>query len=136
MTRKVIEPVRNEHVFVDVKRCCDSLRKHVSDIIVGVRPVVEVGSKCSLPLLGLHNTLSVGRMEKETLKLQFSDSPDRRSHFESQISVGLIGIHPFDESHFRIEVGPNFSAFEYPLHPLLPLLQTRPAISIPTTAPR
>src|SRR5882724_1676285 len=61
MAGEVIQTVRNKDIFVDVKRTCDSLCKHIGDIIVGVCAVLEFGSKSSLPLLGLHSTLSVRR---------------------------------------------------------------------------
>src|SRR5260370_38636120 len=70
MTGEVIQAVRNEHIFVDVKRRCNSLGKHVSDIVVGVSAVVQIGSKSSLPLLGLHDTLGVWRIPNEAPELQ------------------------------------------------------------------
>src|SRR6266851_5520413 len=79
MPREMIETIRNEHVFVNVKGCCDSLRKHICDVIIGVGAVIEFRSIRSLPLLCLHCALSVRRMENKTLELHFPDSLDCRS---------------------------------------------------------
>src|SRR6266852_3022771 len=119
-----------------MKRYCDSLGKHIRDVIVGVRPVVKIGSKCSLPFLRLNDTVRVRCVKKEALELHLSDSSDRRSRFESEISIGFIGIRPFDESNFRIEVGPDFSTFEYPLYPVRAIGQGSPKIAVPTEVPR
>src|SRR5258708_3458773 len=108
MPRKMIETIRNEHVFVDVKRRRDSLGKYVSDVIVGVGAVIEFRPIGSLPLLCLHCTLSIRRMENKTLELHLPDTLDCRSGFESHIPVGLVGIGEFNEPHFRIEVRSYF----------------------------
>src|SRR5260370_5513995 len=100
-----------------MKRRGDPRRKHIGVIIVGVSPVVKMGSKSSLPLLSLYDALSIGRVENKTLELQFSDSTDSGPYLESQISISFIGVGEFDESHVGVEVRADFSAFKLSFHP-------------------
>src|SRR5438445_3808008 len=118
MPCEMIEAIRDEHVLVDVKRRRDSLRKHICDVIIGVGAVIEFRSIGPLPLLCLHNALRVRRMKNKTLELHLSDSLDCRSDFKREIPVGLVRIREFNESHLRIEIRSDFSAFEFSLYPI------------------
>ena len=82
MAGKMVQTVRNEDVLVNVKGSCDSLCKHVGDIVVGITTVVEFGAESALPLLCLHDIVSVGSVENESLELQLADATDLGSHFE------------------------------------------------------
>ena len=82
MAGKMVQTVRNKHVLVNVKGRCDSLSKHVGDIVVGITAVVEFRAESALPLLCLHDIVSVWSLENESLELQLAYATDLRSHFE------------------------------------------------------
>src|SRR5260370_33384767 len=114
----MIEAVRNENVLINVKRGCDSLGKHIDDVIVGVCSVVELGAKSILPLLRLHNILGTWRVENKSFKLHLSNSPDFWPHFEREIAIAFVGIGPLDKSHFWIKVWSDLSALDNPFEPV------------------
>jgi len=118
MTREVVEAIRNENAFVDVKWCRNSLRKHVDDIIVRVCAVVEIGTKSVLPLLGFHNILRSRRVENEPFKLHLSNVPDLWPHFERKITVEFVGVAALDKSYFWIEIWSDFSALDNSIEPV------------------
>ncbi len=82
MAGKMVQTVRNKHVLVNVKGRCDSLSKHVGDIVVRITAVVELSAESALPLLCLHGVVSVWSMENEAFELQLAYATDLGSHFE------------------------------------------------------
>ena len=135
MPREMIEAIRDEHVLVDVKRRRDSLGEYICDVIIGVASVIKFRSIRSLPLLCLHDTLSVWRMKNKALELHLADSFDCRSDFKRQIAIGLVRIRDFNKSHFRIEVRPNFPSFESSLYPIRAVGQRSADITVPAGFP-
>src|SRR6202035_1789283 len=65
MAGEPIQPVRNEDIFVDMKGRCDSLRKNICDIVVGVSAVVKISTESPLPFLRGNLVLSIRRMKYE-----------------------------------------------------------------------
>jgi len=90
MTGVVIQAVRNEHVLVNMKGGGNQLREHVRDIVIGVGPVVEVSAERPLPFLCRDHVTCIGRMENESLELQFANASNPGSDFEGQIPVCFI----------------------------------------------
>ena len=82
MAGKMVQTVRDKHVLVNVKGRCNSLSKYVGDIVVGITAVVELSAESALPLLSLHDVVSVWSVENESLELQLADPADLGSHFE------------------------------------------------------
>src|SRR6185437_4057995 len=69
VTGKVIQTVWNKHIFVNVERRCDSLRKHVSYIVIRITSIVKLRAEGALPFLGLDHIVRVGRVLNESLEL-------------------------------------------------------------------
>src|SRR5258708_29939838 len=73
--REVIQTVRNKNTLIDVKRRGDSLREHIDDVIVGVRPVVEFRPERVLPLLGRNLASRIRRVQQEAFALHLPYAP-------------------------------------------------------------
>src|SRR5207302_562444 len=136
MASEVIYALRNIKLLVDVKGSCESLRKHVRDIVVGVTPVIKLSPESALPFLGCHGVAGVGRVEKEALELQFADAAEFRAGLKVQIGISLIGIGALDESQFRIEVRSYFSAFNDALQPIRFVGQGGTDVAVPAGIPQ
>jgi len=90
MSRKVVQTTRNEYILVYIERRRDPLHKHMCDVVVSVRPTVELSPESPLPLLGLRNIVSVGRVKDKSLELELADARKPASDLEIQISIGFI----------------------------------------------
>ena len=82
----------------------DTLREHIRNVIVGVGSIVEIGPERALPFLSGDFIARIGSVENLSFELQLAHTSDLRSYLESQIPVRFVGIYPFDESYFRVEV--------------------------------
>ena len=102
---------------------CDALRKYIYDIIVGVRPAVELRPKCILPFLSLNLILGSGRVQDESFKLHLANASDFGPYFERQISIRLVGIGQLDEPDLGIEVRADFPPFKDALQPIRAISQ-------------
>ena len=81
MTGEMIEAIRDEYVFINVKWGCDSLRKYIYDVVVSVSTVVEIRPKSVLPFLRRDPAMGIRRVQNKTLELQFADTGGFRSPF-------------------------------------------------------
>src|SRR3989442_15886411 len=80
---KFVQTILNKHVLVNVKWRRDPLRKHVYDIDVSVGAIVEIGVESALPVLRLHDVVSVGRVKNESLELHLAHTIDLGFDFKS-----------------------------------------------------
>ena len=115
---------------------CDALRKYIYDIIVGVRPAVELTAKRGLPFLRLYFVLRGRRMKDETLELHLADAPDLRPDFERRVSIGLVGVGELDEPYLRIEIGTNLPSLESAVQPIRAVAQRSAHVTIAARVPR
>ncbi len=90
MSREVVQTILNKNIFVDIQWRSDPLRKHVRNVIVGIRPVVKLRPESSLPFLSLHHVVRVRRVKHESFKLQLADAREFWPHLERQFSIFLI----------------------------------------------
>ena len=90
MASEMIQTVRNENIFVNVKRRGDPLRENIGYVVIGVCPVMEFSAECALPFLCGNFVARIGCMENETLKLQLTDGRNRGPDFEGQISIRFV----------------------------------------------
>src|SRR6266568_8411500 len=118
MTCPVIVANGKEDAFIDIERFRQLLREDVNDIVIGIRSVIELGSKRALPFLRLQDAMCIGSMEEKAFKIQLAKSPDSGSRFHSCIHVVTDTIRPFNEPHFRIKVWSNFSMLVKALKPV------------------
>jgi len=130
MTREVVNTNGDEDVLVDMKRRREPLRKHVHDVVIGIGPVVELGAEGVLPFLCGDVALRIRGVEDEAFELQFSDTSDLRPHFEREVAIRFVGIGPFNEPYFWIEVWPNLSPFHNSVQPVRSITQTGSNIAI------
>src|SRR5262249_31052656 len=64
-----IKPGSNDDVLIDVERRNDSLRKHIHDVVIGIRTTMEFSPERALPFLGLKNAVCIGSMKHEALEV-------------------------------------------------------------------
>src|SRR5260370_29839345 len=99
MAGEVIEPVRNEHVLVNVKWRIDPLSEHVRNVIVGVGSIVEIRPERALPFLSGDFIARIGSVDNLSFELQLPHTSDLPSYLESPIPVRFFGIYPFYKSY-------------------------------------
>src|ERR1700745_4210604 len=109
MPRPMIFPNRNGDVFVEVEWNDQTLSEDVHDVVVAIRPVVELDTKCVLPLLRLQRVVSIGRVEDEAFKVQLADALDSGPDLEVGIKVVANAVLPLQKANLRIEVRANLA---------------------------
>src|SRR6266852_4215292 len=67
-----VQTIGDDHILVDVERLGNTLGEHIGDVVIGVGAVMKYGPERPLPFLGLQHAVGVGRVEKETFKVQFA----------------------------------------------------------------
>src|SRR5947209_2993600 len=118
MAGEVIQPVRNEHVLVDGKWGIAPLGEHARKVIVGVGCIGEMGAERALAFLSGDFIARIGSVENLAFELQPAHTSDLRSYLESQIPVRFLGIYPFDESYFRVEVRAGLTPLDDSVQPI------------------
>src|ERR1700756_1129504 len=96
----------------------NKLGEHVNDVVVRVGAVVEVGAESVLPFLCRDLAPRIRSMENESLELQLANALNLGSDFESHVSVSFIGIGPFNETYFGVEVCPDLSTLGNSVEPV------------------
>src|SRR5580765_4303086 len=98
ISQLVPSPVVNAHGYIqaliNVERSAQSLRKHVDNIVVAVRPIVKFRAKRCLPLLRLHHSVGIGRMKNEPFETQFTQPRELRPGLEIRIGKITSAIRP------------------------------------------
>ena len=87
MAGPVVEADGNEHVAVDVEWFSQPLGEHINDVVITVRAVVELDTKCALPFLALQDVLGIGSMKEEAFKLDLTHAGKPWSRFQGGIDV-------------------------------------------------
>src|SRR4051812_10824917 len=103
MTHPVIIAGGQEHVFVNIEWFRQLLFKDVDNIVIGIRSVVKVSSKCRLPILRLEYMTGVWSMKQPGLKVQFTKSANSRPRLKGCIHEVTDTISALDEARFGIE---------------------------------
>src|SRR5690349_15456710 len=109
VTRPVVHSRRNIKILVDVERGRQPLRKYVDDVVIGIRPVIKVGTKRRLPLLSLHHSMRVRIVRDEAFEVQFAHACYLRASLEIRVREIANAIRSLQKSHRRIEVRANLS---------------------------
>src|ERR1051326_6330452 len=106
MAREVINPTRDENVFVNMERRRDPLCKHSGNIIIRVSAVIEFSAERALPFLRGYIAAGVRRVLHKAFELQLPDAVDLRPGLKRKIAIGFIDVRQLNESDFGIkEIG-------------------------------
>jgi len=104
MASPVIEAYGNINIALDVKRFCQTLREDIHNVVVAIGSIVELNTKCALPLLCLQDVLGVWGMEEKGLKLDFTHTRKLRPRLNRGINVVAKAVVAFEKPDFWIEV--------------------------------
>src|SRR5215469_44859 len=114
----VILPDWDGNVLVQVERRSQSLGEYIHNVIVAIRPVIEIDAKRILPLLGLKDVAHVRSVEQETLKVELAYGFDARPSLEVGIEVVADAVLALEESHFGVEIWPDSTMIPQELEPV------------------
>src|SRR5215469_1845455 len=126
----VMLPDRDGHVLVQVERRSQSLGEYIHDVIVAIRPIIEIDAKRILPLLCLENVAHVRSVKQETLKVELAHGFDARPSLEVSIEVVADAVLALKESHFRVEIRPDSTMIPQQVEPVAPVVEAAAPVSL------